>query len=256
MKRFILTLTLLFLGLAPASAQFGGCSGGFCTSSVAAASGPAWTPLSLGANLKGWYKGEGYTSGSGWTDQSGGGNNMSGFGYSQPAASTLNGKPSLIFVSQNNQLRTATETVAIGTGNTFSIFMLGSHTSSSTSGPSMGGNGAGVAYGANAQAFTMAVGVSGKLELVYLSGEYGGATVSTGVEQRYGIVYNGTSFQLYLNGAALGSPYTASFSFTSPGTFSAGGNGLDGNVREIVFVNRALTSGEITSMDTYLVGRQ
>ena len=105
-----------------------------------------WTPATP-SGLVAWYKADAGVTGNpvtAWADQSGNGYTMNPNGFTGPAFNSTGwgGKASLDFAGGNTTgLRTTADTVAIGTGTTSSIFMLGSFTGSSTGGAYIAGNG-------------------------------------------------------------------------------------------------------------------
>lgn len=277
MKRVLVALVLLCFGVAAPSSAFwqsrlqvsvaGGGGGGSCN---------GFTPTSLGANLIAWYKadvgalngGTGVQATTGqsvdtWQDQSGNGNTMTPHGFNSPLMGTLNGLPAINWVLANTEGLntngfTAGGSVAWGTGSTGSIFLLAAPTSASGGGgPGYGPQGMG-AYSSDANSASWPVfdGTTTKFGYVHANDQQYLQTFTSGTEARFGGIFDGTNFTPYLNNVA-GTTHAVSFSFASPGSIAANAQaGLNGPMRELLFINRTLTTQERSDLDCYLVSRQ
>jgi hypothetical protein len=145
-------------------------------------------------------------------------------GWGSPTYNTtgIGGKPALVFVGGNtDNLQTTADVVAIGTGNTASIFMLANFTTGSFFGPFMAGNGEIAGPDASAHSFTTSIEAVGPVLSAYqnFGGPFGSATPTINTEQRWGWVLNGTTITPYANNVA-GTPSALSFNFTTPGVLA------------------------------------
>lgn len=238
-------------------------------------SGAAWTPASL-TGLIGWYKADAqvYNSGttlatngqtiSQWTDQSGLNNhlvNVIGYGVPTWASAGLNGKPAVQFVQASAQgLGTTADSVAMGTGNQVSCFILGSLTTSA--------NAQGVGYAGNGVAITsipfdlhsaviMQLTSTPGFEWFYNSGNGTADSVSANTETQMGMVFDGVNGTPYVNNVA-GTSNALNFNWTSPGRLivgSQGTTGWDGFIRELFITNGAVSSSDRSNIATYLTSR-
>jgi hypothetical protein len=234
------------------------------TPALASGAGGAggWTPATLGAALVGWYKADAGVTGTSpvtvWADQSGNGQNMfplSGWNGYTYNATGLNGKPSLDSAAGSTNMGTVADTVAVGTGSGFAIFALAKFTVSSTSnGPSLYGNG-NTSPSNNANSAVLEFyGPSAQIDLLEASNNWAYTTASINTVHRLGFNVDASSnVTMYVDGTGGTPAAITAFTRTTPSKVAGGG--IDGSMRELIFVNRTLTSGELTSLDTYLVGR-
>jgi hypothetical protein len=229
--------------------------------------GGSWTPASLGSALIGWYNADSAnvspnTNGSTvtvMTDLSGNGHNMAPNGFTGPTYNTtgLGGKPSLDFVGGNTSgMRTTADVVALGTGTTSSIFILAKASATgSLKGPYIAANGEVGTYTQTSKSWALSMDGSGPtLEATAANGTWGSSTFTVNTEGRYGVINDGTNFTPYINNVA-GTPATKTITFATPGSLGASGGQFDGSIREIIFTNTALSSGDRASLDAYLVSR-
>jgi hypothetical protein len=232
------------------------------------AAGAAWTPASLGSALVAWYKADvGVTSGgnntpvTGWADQSGNGNNLVklvGANNSTFHSTGLGGKESIGFVASGAMVTAATDTMTnMGTGNLASAFVLGSLTTSGSVG-AMGYAAAGQAAGTGANSATwFFLSATPDFTFGHVFGSGTPLSVTASTETRMGMIFDGTNATPYKNNVA-GSTNALNFNWASPGTFAvgSGSGGWDGEIREIIVTNTALSPGDRASLDAYLVSRQ
>jgi hypothetical protein len=240
---------MMLMGVGKPAAGGGGCSG--------------WTPATP-SGLVGWYKADVGTTGTApvtaWADQSGNGYTMNPNGFVGPTlnATGLGGKPSLDFTGGfTNGLRTTFQTVAIGTANTASIFMLAKFSATSAGGAYMQGNINSAAPKSDAGSFLFeADGSVPDIYSVHASGTFGTQTASINTEHRLGVILDGASHSTTFVDGASSTVALTSFNFTTPGALSASDGQFDGSIRELIFYNTALGSSDQSCMDAYLVSRQ
>jgi hypothetical protein len=243
---------------------------------TATTAGGSWTPATP-AGLIGWWKADvqSYNTGTTqatngqtidtWIDQSGNGNsltNVAGFTKATYASTGLNGKPSLDFDNSGPAvLRTALDSLAMGTGNAGSMFILGSlSTTAASLGAGYAGNGiagANINSDAGSGAFFL---LNTTPDFTWAHAFDAGATpqtVTADTATRMGMIFDGTNATPYKNNVA-GTPQAKTWNWTSPGTFYLGTNGFqgwDGQIREVILYNTALGSTDRDSLEAYLLSR-
>lgn len=225
----------------------------------------AFVPTDI-ASLIGWFKADTQVHNTGttaatdgqtvnnWHDQSGNNYDVA-INFNNPPtfrSTGFNGLPCVEYSSAANQaLRTTYDTVAIGTGNTASIFMVGTFNTGATSGgPGIVGNGqTNPAVDVNSGGFGFnAAGT--KFDCRHAFDDRGDTTASLDTNYRFGLILDGTNVTLYLNNVA-GTPAALSWSWTSPGGFWLTNTGFAGKIAECCFFNDDLSSGDRNSLDSY-----
>jgi hypothetical protein len=249
-----------------------------------AAAGGAWTPASEGAVLRGWWKADvGVTDTGGRataiTDQSGNGVN---FGLSLGSstgpsinATGFNSSTSLDFLASDaGGLFTAQDAVT-SLGNATTVFYQGTLAGSSAAygrffsimGSNDDGGTANDYAGAGSWAVLHRDNSNNAVSSFQQSGAVTGSAVSLDTNFRLVVVANNTDIRIYVNGS-VGTPLTKSFTLDSTGTLGLGaellssagalarGTGyVSGKFREGGIFNRAFSSGEVTTLDSYLTTR-
>jgi hypothetical protein len=276
MRKLFTILIALAVTVGAAASSFGqGFNGGCFNCGPQGHSRGAWTPASLGSALVAWYKadvgaintGTGVQATNGqavntWQDQSGNGNSLTTRGTAAPIfhSAGLGGKESTTWTVNSTALWTAaTDTFAgFGTGNTASVFVLGSLTTSASS-ESLSFAAASQTAGAGANsAMFFFTSSTPDFTFDHAFGTGTAQSVTASTETRMGMIFDGANATPYKNNVA-GTANSLSFSFASPGTLRVGGigsGGWDGEMREVIITNTALNSTDRASLDAYLVSRQ
>lgn len=236
--------------------------------------GGGWTPASLGAALIGWYiadTGVYHDAGSTlatngqtvlqWNDQSGNNKHLV-TGGSPPTYSTtgFNSQKTISFNSASAQYLENTS-FPMGTGTTGSAFAAASINSGS------GSYGRLISYIAGGQAQDYDNTGSASLILRRVSNQEIGMyrnsnqclqNITYDAPSRLGGIFDGSNQISYVNNVAgSGSAQTNAWG-TSPGTLRvgmAGGAAFKGNISEIIVTNSALSSGDRSSLDSYLTAK-
>lgn len=230
-------------------------------------SAAAWAPTDLGANLVAWYKADTGVTGTSpvtaWADQSGNGNNLAvESGYTGPtySATGLNSKPAITFAIASNHGMNTSGTVAFGAGGAQAVFGILSFSASSTSNSGAFNRGISMFSSGFVDLALAATGSVPQLEAVNNLNVRSTKAASINTSIRAGINADGSTIKTYVDGNA-GSSFSGAVTLSNSGFIyitadSASGFGFDGKISELIFVNRALTAGELTNMDTYLTSRQ
>lgn len=237
------------------------------------------TPLQIwGSNLIGWYEadtGTFTTSGGGtpstngtnvgrWEDQSGSANHLNVQDASLPTLTTsfATSKTAVSFAAASSQgLRTAIDTVAIGTGTHGSMFALVQLDASGADSRigSYHGNAATHDDNNDGSAAFLNANAPGPTIYSYRNGDFSDKAVSTGTPAIVGAVYDGTNLKAYVNNVA-GTADPCALAWTSPGTLSVGyhhavGVGdnkfFTGQIAALVFIKEEALAGEMTSLKSY-----
>ncbi len=161
------------------------------------------------------------------------------------------------------QLTSGTQTVAMGTGTTGSLFVVGQMDTATN------GFGRLVSYygntrtsdNANADSAAWLLRNTTNNEITsFRNAFFALEAISLDTNYRLGSIYDGTNNTIYINNVA-GTPVAATPAWSSPGTLSissantGGGSYWDGPVAEIVITNTALSSGDRNSLDAYFTAK-
>lgn len=227
----------------------------------------SWTPASLGAALKAWFKADtgitlNSTTVSAWADQSGNGANVSqGSAGNQPTfqGTGFNGLPTVLFVAASaTSLSSAASALAMGAA-AASVFIVGQMlTGTSDYGRAVsfqGGNAGADESTAGSGALILRNSLSNAFGSYASSGLRCSQAISLATNYRIGVIYDGSAATPYLNNVA-GTPGGAfSTAFAAAGTLRLGtdpaGVFWGGAISEVVIANAALSSGDRDSLDSY-----
>jgi hypothetical protein len=212
MRKFLTFLialaSIVFAVGSPSQAQVGGL---MFPGPRSFASGGAWTPASLGANLIAWYKADTGVTGTAtvtaWADQSGNGNNVT-----QPSATPapswsatgLNSKPAIIWtLASGQQLATdglVAPTVLLGTGTSYAIFGIASTTANSIGG--FYNDGWSITDGGFGARTLSANGATPALTPDYSGTIQSSKAMTINTSHRIGVNNDGTNSTAYVDGSA------------------------------------------------------
>lgn len=232
----------------------------------------AWTPASLGANLKGWWKADAGVSQvagvvSAWADQSGNGNDLTASGAPTYSATGFNSALPGITVSKAIGQYLSRNNVAVSSAQ-FAIFFLLSWTAAGDSNNglvSILGQGQTADFDNNASLIA-SVNTSGQAPLFYQNVDLGHAASQSPGVHTFGIIFDGANATVYLDGsiAPIGTPVAASgvMGNTRIDTLAFGarpwngpGSYFDGCYREIIMVAGVDLTSSLTSLNAYLTAR-
>ncbi len=234
---------------------------------VPAAAAAAWTPASL-TGLVAWYKADvGVTTSGGnvtaVADQSGNGYDLTNASTTVAYNATgLNGLPTFEYtVGAAGFLRSSVDAVGL-TGATGSAFVVAQIRSPSNDGHVVSylGNGQAVEYNnAASAAWLLRDGTNNSVKAYRNNGLLTTGAISLATNYRLGVIFDGSFCQIYINNSVQASPVACTDSFTQLGTLYFGsapsGGPLDGFISEIVITSSSMSSGDRSSLDSYLQTR-